>query len=219
LYYPAPSQGDGGGGPAGAARVLLERLNRLLHGSGVAMAFWHSQLIPLPLALEAPLLGSMAFLSLRWRTPCMLSVLRGGAAPVRALDAAVRGACGGACALVAAVHSGAGAHAMCELRGPHGQTQVAVALAIFLLFLLPLYLRWGAWGGAPGAGRSRAPAVHAAAVGAAAPSARLLPQLLPGPGRGPAPGRLLTEHGALLHCAHAGTQVTIAGASPSSGHT
>jgi hypothetical protein len=123
-----------------AAAALLRALAGLLHGTGIAMALWHSQLIPLPLALELPLLGSITCMSVRWRLPALIGIFKGRqCAAVAAAEQWLARACHASCTAVVALHQGA--RSVCEPAGPEPRAQLAVALILWLTLLVPLYLR------------------------------------------------------------------------------
>ncbi len=131
----------GTGYPAAPSTTLLQALADLLHGTGLVMALWHSQLIPVPLTLEVPLLASITHLSVRWRVPALLRALdnSAGAVVVVGVERWLAWACRASCTTVVALHQGA--QGVCEPGGPEPRTQLAVALILWLTLLVPLYVR------------------------------------------------------------------------------
>lgn len=118
---------------------VLGKANALVVACGGLAALWHIILTPLPLVLELPMLGLLLGIALCTRVPATVAVLAGSAVPSRLVERLVTKACSIACQMVTSMH--AGNSAMCTMTGPDTRVQLAVAVMLFLVLLVPLYIR------------------------------------------------------------------------------
>jgi hypothetical protein len=122
-----------------AALQVLGKANALMVACGGFAALWHIILTPLPFVLELPMLALLLAIALCTRVPATVAVLAGSSVPSRLIKGLVTKACSIACQMVTSMH--AGNSAMCTMTGPDTHVQLAMAVMVFLVLLMPLYIR------------------------------------------------------------------------------
>jgi hypothetical protein len=125
--------------PQAAIAALLYSINTLIISSGCFAALWHSILIPVPWVLELPLLLPLLWAALRYRIPSTMTVFQGSSVVVRRLERVIISACSLSCSMVTSIQHGS--QHMCAFQAPGAHQQLAATLNLFLVFILPLYIR------------------------------------------------------------------------------